>query len=172
MSKKNKLSIKCDSSKLHLRYIRLPNQVLDIYDELIYKSRRVIVGKSQITSTHMVEFDGEVVLAPSFQIVYFELAGKWFTIGKIRNLNGEHTGYYCDIVTPPRPLEDNGVELTDLFLDLWVSPTLGFKVLDEEELETALRKDWITRQLYNKAREELEKLIKIVKQRKISATPC
>jgi predicted RNA-binding protein associated with RNAse of E/G family len=152
--------------QLHLRYIRLPNQVLDIYDDLIYRSEKVIVGKSQITSTHSVMFKGEVVLAAGFQIVYFELMGKWFTVGKIRDLKGRHTGYYCDIVTTPRLLEDGGVELTDLFLDLWVSPDLRFKVLDEEELENAFSKSWITRQLYEKAKEELDKLVNIVEQGK------
>jgi predicted RNA-binding protein associated with RNAse of E/G family len=72
--------------KLHLRYIRLPNQVLELYDDLVYRSERVIVGKGQITSAHSVMFDGEVVLASGFQIVYFDFIGKWFTVGKIRNM--------------------------------------------------------------------------------------
>lgn len=139
---------------------------MDTYDTLIYKSKKVIAFKSQITFTHSVTFDDKVVLALGFQIVCFELIGKWFTVGKIRNLQGRHTGYYCDIVTPPRLLEDGGVELTDLFLDLWVSPDLRYKVLDEEELENAFRKGWITKQLYDKAKKELKELINFVKQGK------
>jgi len=165
MSKRTELSRE-SSPKLHLRYIRLPNQVLDIYDDLIYKSEGVIVGKSRITSEHLVIFDGEVVLAAGFEIVYFELLGKWFTVGKIRNLQGRHTGYYCDIVTPPRLLADAEVEITDLFLDLWVSPDLRFKVLDEEELENAFHKGWITKQLYEKAKRELKALINVVEKGK------
>lgn len=137
---------------------------MEIYDTLIYKSEKVIVGKSRITSEHSVMFDGEVVLAAGFEIVYFELLGKWFTVGKIRNLQGRHTGYYCDIVTPPKLLADGGVEITDLFLDLWVSPDLRFKVLDEKELENAFHKSWIPKQLYEKAKRELKTLIKIVKK--------
>jgi len=163
MSKKAESSQE-STQKLHLRYIRLPDEVLDIYDELIYKSEEVIVGKSQITSTHSVVFDGEVVLAAGFEITYFELIGKWFTVGKIRNLQGKHTGYYCDIVTPPKLLADGGVELTDLFLDLWVSPDLRFKVLDEGELEDSFREGWITVQLYERTKEELKKLISVVKK--------
>jgi predicted RNA-binding protein associated with RNAse of E/G family len=64
-------------------------------------------------------------------------------------------------------LEDGGVELTDLFLD-WVSLDLRCKVLDEEELENAYSKGWVTRQLYEKAKEELKKLQKC-KSRKIPA---
>jgi predicted RNA-binding protein associated with RNAse of E/G family len=150
--------------KLHLRYVRLPNQVLDIYDDLIYKSEKVIVGRAQITSEHRVVFDRQVVLAPHFQIAYFDLMGKWFDIGKIRDLQGRHTGYYCDIVTPPRQLDDGCVELTDLFLDLWVSPDLRYKVLDEEELEDAFRRGWVTKALCERAKKELSKLIAMVKR--------
>lgn len=154
------------SKKIHLCYVRLPNQVLDLYDELIYRSRGTIVGRSEITSTHSVIFDGEVVLAPGFRIVYFELMGKWFTVGKIRDLQGRHTGYYCDIVSPPRLLKDGGVELTDLFLDLWVSRDLRYKILDEDELENAFAKGWITKQLYDKAKEQSGELIDVIERRR------
>jgi predicted RNA-binding protein associated with RNAse of E/G family len=113
-----------------------------------------------------VTFDGDLVLAPGFQMIYFELMGKWFGVGKVRNLRGKHTGYYCDIVTPPRLIEDGGVELTDLFLDLWVSPDLRYEVLDEDELEDALSKGLITKGLYEKAKKELRKLVAIVEQGK------
>jgi predicted RNA-binding protein associated with RNAse of E/G family len=146
MSKKTEASQE-SAEKLHLRYIRLPNHILELYDDLVHRSERVIVGKSQITSAHSVVFDREVVLVSGFEIVYFDFVGKWFSVGKIRNMQGEHTGYYCDIITPPRLLEDGGVEITDLFIDLWISPDLRFKVLDEEELENTLYKGWITKNL-------------------------
>ena len=150
--------------RLHLRYVRLPDNVLDLDDDLVYRSKGIIVGKSQIRSANSVVFDGKTVLAPGYLIVYFELMRKWFSVGKIRDSSGKHTGHYCDIISPPRLLEDGGVEITDLFLDLWVAPDLRYKVLDEEELEDALKKGWITEQLYEKARVELEKLITSVRQ--------
>jgi predicted RNA-binding protein associated with RNAse of E/G family len=163
MSKKTGCSQQ-SSSKLHLRYIRLPDRVMDLHTKLIYRSESVIVDKSQIASANSVTFDGEIVLALGFQITYFMLMRKWFGVGKIRDVHGRHTGYYCDIVTPPRLLEDGGVELTDLFLDLWVSPDLRYRVLDREELENALRKGWITKKLYKRAKKELDKLIDLVKK--------
>jgi hypothetical protein len=126
----------------------------------------VIVNRGRVSSAHRVVFDGDLVLAPGYQMIYFELMEEWFGVGKVRNLRGEHTGYYCDIVTPPRLLEDGGVELTDLFLDLWVSPDLRYKVLDEEELEDAFSKGWITERLHKKAKEELRKLVARVEQRR------
>ena len=148
------------NQKIRSRYIRLPNHTMEHWHELVFKSNRVIVWRSHITSAHLI-FDGKIVLAPCFEMVYFEFLGKWFAIGKIRNLQGEHTGYYCDIVTPPRLLDD-GVELTDLFLDLWVSPDLRYKILDKDELEKALQERWIASELYEKAKKELQKLIRRV----------
>jgi predicted RNA-binding protein associated with RNAse of E/G family len=150
--------------QLHLRYVRLPDNVLDLYDDLVFRSEKVIVGRSRIRSANSVVFDGKVVLAPAYHIVYFEMMRKWFSVGKIRNLDGHHTGYYCDIVTPPRVLEAGVVEVTDLFLDLWVAPDLRYRVLDEEELEAALTKGWITKRLYETAKKELKKLIALVEQ--------
>lgn len=150
--------------RFYLRYVRLPDNALNLHDDLVYRSKEIIVGKSQIRSVNSVVFDGKTVLASGYQIVYFEMMKKWFSVGKIRDLDGKHTGYYCDIITPPRLLEEGVVEITDLFLDLWVSPDLRYKVLDEEELEDALEKGWIAKQLYEKSRKELEKLVTSVKQ--------
>jgi len=151
--------------KIRLRYIRLPNRRMEFLDELIFRSNKIIVGKSQVTSANSVTFDDKTVLAQGFPITYFQFFGKWFTIVKVRNLNGKHTGYYCDIVVPARLLDD-GVELTDLFLDLWVSPDLRYKILDEHELEEALKKGWITKELYKRAKTELQKLISRVEKGK------
>jgi predicted RNA-binding protein associated with RNAse of E/G family len=142
----------------------LPDNVLDLDDDLVYRSKGIIVGKSQIRSANSVVFDGKTVMASGYLIAYFEMMRKWFSVGKIRDPSGKHTGYYCDIISPPRLLEDGGIEITDLFLDLWVAPDLRYKVLDEEELENALEKRWITKPLYEKARIELEKLITSVRQ--------
>jgi predicted RNA-binding protein associated with RNAse of E/G family len=135
---------------------------LELYDELVYRSEKIIVGRSKITSAHSVTFDDRVVLKRGFPIVYFELMDRWFSIVKVRDLEGKHTGYYCDIATPPRELKDGALEFTDLFLDLWVSPDLRYKVLDEEELEDAFHRGWITNQLYDRAKRELRKLIRTV----------
>lgn len=157
--------------RLHLRYIRLPAQVLEMYDDLVCQSRKVIVGRSQITSTHSIEFDGKMVSQAGFPITYFELVGKWFSIVNVRNLRGEHTGYYCDITTPPKLLKDGSIEITDLFLDLWVSPDLRYRVLDQDELEEALKKGWISEQLHARAKRELKKLVASVETKDFPPRP-
>ncbi len=151
--------------RLHVRFIRLPARVLEKYDDLIYQSGKVLVGRSQATSTHSIEFDGKVVSQAGFPITYFELVGTWFNVVKVRNLRGEHTGYYCDINTPPVLLKDGSVEITDLFLDLWVSPDLRYMVLDQDELEEALKKGWVSKQMYARAKRELKKLVALVEMK-------
>jgi GrpB-like predicted nucleotidyltransferase (UPF0157 family)/predicted RNA-binding protein associated with RNAse of E/G family len=157
--------------KLHLRYIRLPARIQEMYDDLIYRSKRIIVGKSRITSPHSVMFDGRLAMSVGFSMVYFELMGKWFNVIKIRDLKGKHTGYYCDVSTPPTILEDGSIEITDLFLDLWVSPDLRHRVLDQAELEEALKKGWISKLMYKKAEKELKKLIAVVKRGEFPPRP-
>jgi predicted RNA-binding protein associated with RNAse of E/G family len=136
-----------------------------MYDDLVYESKKVIVGRSQITSTHSIVFDGKTVLHAGFPVIYFELPGKWFNVVKVRNLQGEHTGYYCDITTPLKRLRDGSVKISDLFLDLWVSPDLKYKVLDQDELEGAMEKGWIPTQLYKRAKKELKKLVTLVERK-------
>lgn len=154
------------SPRLHLRYIRLPEQIMEMYDDLVYRSKRVVIGRSQVTSAHSVVFDDTTVLSAGFPIVYFELMGKWFSVVKVRDLNGRHTGYYCDICTPPKILKDGSVGVTDLFLDVWVSPDLRYRVLDEDELEEAFKHNRVSGQLYERARKELKKLVALVEQGK------
>ncbi len=154
-----------------MRYIRLPNSTTEFLDECLFWSKQAIVGKSHVSSEHSIVFNGRTVLAAGFPIVYFEIPRKWYTIGKIWNTKGENTGYYCDIATPFRLLHDDTIEQTDLFLDLWVSPDLRFKVLDQVELEEAFEKGWITEKLHERARKELEKLIQSVKKKEFPPKP-
>jgi len=163
---KTRTNVLSSKQKVHLRYVRLPNRVNDHWDELLHRSDKIIVGCSEVSSPNAVIFDGKVVLAQGFKIVYFEILRKWFTIMKVWNPKSEHTGYYCDIVTPFRLLHDGVVQQTDLFLDLWVSPDLRYKILDEDEFEDAVRKNWVNPKLCEKAKRELQQLIRMVEDKK------
>ena len=50
-------------------------------------------------------------------------------------------------------------EITDLFLDLWVSPDGSYQVEDEDEFEAAIAHNWIQTDLANQARNALQNLI-------------
>jgi predicted RNA-binding protein associated with RNAse of E/G family len=157
MSSRRRRSL--SSGRIRLLYLRLPDDLTDMYSELVYRDESVVVARYVTSTRKSVVFDKEVVLAAGYDIAYFELAGRWFTVCKIRNTEGKLTGYYCDIATPPRFFEDR-VEQTDLFLDLWVFPDLSrHQTLDEDELETALTSGWIEKPLYDRAKQEIRTLI-------------
>jgi len=50
--------------------------------------------------------------------------------------------------------------ITDLFLDLWITPYNDYHVLDEDELENAIRSGFISTNAADKARSQLQSLIK------------
>jgi len=77
--------------RLNLGYVRLPDNVLDLDDDLVHRLKGVIVGKSEIRSANSVVFDGKTVLALGYLTVYFELIRKWFSVGKIRDSSGKHS---------------------------------------------------------------------------------
>lgn len=62
--------------KLHLRYIRLPNHVSNLHDDLVYRTNSIIIGRGKIASAHPIIFDGKTVLADGFKITYFDLVRK------------------------------------------------------------------------------------------------
>ena len=51
------------------------------------------------------------------------------------------------------------LKITDLFLDLWVSPDGSYQVEDEDEFESAIANNWIQTDLANQARNALQDLI-------------
>ena len=98
------------------------------------------------------------VLGDNYRAVWFVFADRWYDIGKIYNLEDHFTGYYCDIILPMKRLETH-FEITDLFLDLWVSPDGSYQVEDEDEFEAAVAHNWIQTDLANQARKALQDLI-------------
>jgi predicted RNA-binding protein associated with RNAse of E/G family len=76
------------------------------------------------------------------------------------------TGCYCDIVRPVTRLLSNATKtsiITDLFIDLWITPEGRYVVLDEDELERAVAKHVSSSSLARQARRELQFLIQLTK---------
>ena len=55
--------------------------------------------------------------------------------------------------------------LTDLFLDIWITPDGEVYLLDEDELENAVRQGFISKSLAAKARSEVRMLLSAGKMR-------
>lgn len=143
---------------LELIYKRLPDRVSHFQQELLYEDASVIVTTQKIKPSSPIAIDGITVLDDGFTAVWFIFADLWHDVGKIYNIENVFTGYYCDIITPMHRAE-NHFEITDLFLDLWVTPDGNYQIQDNDEFEEAIANDWIQPDLAVKARNALRNLI-------------
>jgi hypothetical protein len=83
-------------------------------------------------------------------VVKFLYFREWYSVMQLLGTDSTHLGYYIDINTPLRRF-GNEIYLTDLFLDLWITPEGAFIELDREEFEQAFRSSLITLTQYKKA---------------------
>ena len=143
---------------IELIYTRLPDRVSHFQQNLLYEDDNVIVTTQRIRPSNPIVIDGVTVLGDDFTAVWFVFADLWYDIGKIYNLDNQFTGYYCDIIRPMKRTETH-FEITDLFLDLWVSPDGSYQIQDEDEFEAAIQNNWIQTDLANQARTALQNLI-------------
>ena len=143
---------------IELIYKRPPNRVNHFQQNLLYEDDNVIVTTQRIKPSSPIIIDGVTVLGDNYRAVWFVFANRWYDIGKIYNLEDHFTGYYCDIILPMKRT-DTHFEITDLFLDLWVSPEGSYQVEDEDEFELAIARNWIQTDLANQARRALQGLI-------------
>lgn len=79
--------------------------------------------------------DGEIIRAVQKSYWYREPFNLLVFLGE----QDEVLGYYSDIALPLRKVDD-GFELTDLFLDIWVKPDGTLLELDLDEFEEACQK--------------------------------
>ena len=143
---------------LELIYKRLPDRVNHFQQALLYEDASVIVTTQKLKPSNPIAIDGTTVLDNGFTAVWFVFANLWHDVGKIYNLEKTFTGYYCDIITPMNRAEDH-FEITDLFLDLWVTPDRSYQIQDNDEFEEAIANNWIQPDLADKARRALQDLI-------------
>lgn len=143
---------------IELIYRRLPDRINYFQQNLLYEDCDAIVTSQRVKPSNPIVIDGVTVLGDDFTAIWFVFAGKWYDIGKIYNLENEFTGYYCDIIVPMKRTETN-FEITDLFLDLWVSPDGSYQIHDEDEFESAVQQHWIQSDLAEKAKNMLQNLI-------------
>lgn len=71
---------------------------------------------------------------------------QYFDILIFKEINGSSIGHYCDIVTPTVK-RDGEYFLTDLFLDVWITPDNQLIELDIDEFEVACENGIISNNL-------------------------
>jgi predicted RNA-binding protein associated with RNAse of E/G family len=106
-----------------------------------------------------VRVGDRVILDVDAPVLWFTFDHAWHDIGRFHTAAGAFTGYYANILTPVRfrsPLE---WDTTDLFLDVWLDADGTAALLDEDELEDALDRGWITPDTAARARTEARRLL-------------
>jgi predicted RNA-binding protein associated with RNAse of E/G family len=145
--------------RVRIHYQRLPD------DEQVF-DQRVVLARPDVIVTVTDPLDlaepmrtgGRIMLEPGSRAVWFTFPGEWHDLGRFHRADGTFTGYYANILTPPR-IEGGVWHTTDLFLDVWIPEGGGATLLDEDEMADALGLGHIDPDTAARAREEADRLL-------------
>ena len=122
-----------------IRYTRPPGRVTVFHQQLVHRTAGCIVTVLEhATIEEPVIVRDAIVLERGAPVVWFTFPGAWHDIGRFHTCRGDFTGFYANILTPVRFVSPKEWETTDLFLDVWLDAR-GTSLLDEDELEAAVR---------------------------------
>lgn len=127
--------------------------------QVVHEQDDVIVTVSEpLELEQPVQVNGEIVLETGSRAVWFTFPDMWHDIGRFHRADGSFTGVYANILTPP--VIDGPIwHTTDLWLDVWVSPTDVSELLDEDEFLEGVAQKHIDQETADRARWEAEQII-------------
>lgn len=145
-----------------LLYRRPPDRTSRIPTRVISVDSERMVWLNELHPSKPFTFEGRDVIGAGYWGVWFLWNGRPLDVGKFYDPQGRHTGYYVDVLEPVRWSRDDVASLeplTDLFLDLWITPDGRWEVLDEPEFAEAEAKGWIDARQAAHGRATLAELI-------------
>lgn len=130
---------------VHIHYRRPPDRLTVFTQRIVHEGPEGIVTLARgVELPEPLRVEGEPILEPGADAVWFTFPGVAHDIGRFHLADGTFTGWYANLLTPP-VLEPGGIwRTTDLFLDLWMTPGGELRRLDEEELQAAEDRGWVT----------------------------
>ena len=144
-----------DPPLIDIYYLRPPDREQIFTQHLIWDDAEVkITFSTDLSFEPPIRIDGDVVLETGSEVVWFTFPGAWHDVGLFHRADGTFTGTYANILTPCAFEEGGTWRTTDLFLDVWRDPTGRVQILDEEELEEAEARGWVTEEVAQRARAE------------------
>ena len=143
---------------VRIHYRRPPDRLQVFEQHLVHDADDVKVTLAEYRFDPPIVIGGEVVLEADADVVWFTFPGAWHDVGRFHRADGTFTGLYANILTPP-VLDGPEWDTTDLFLDVWVSPSGQVLLLDEDEMEEALGRAWLDAPTAARAREEADRLV-------------
>lgn len=148
-----------------LYYRRLPDKVAQIPTVLLYESEEDFISINLLSPSKPLIINDVTLLDKDFIDVWFFSTRDWHDLGAIYDNDKKFRGFYCDLCSPVKRVSD-GFEVTDFFLDLWIYPNGQFLILDREEYEEAVKKEWITVNQQEKVEAELKFITDMIKSNK------
>jgi predicted RNA-binding protein associated with RNAse of E/G family len=147
-------------ASVRIHYLRPPDRETVYVQHLVHRAPDVVVTYVERTPlARPLVVDGEVALEPDAPAVWFTFPGAWFDLGRFHRRDGSFTGFYANVITPVEFIADDAWRTTDLFLDVWKGVRGEPRLLDEDELEEAIRNGWIGGELEERARAEAARLL-------------
>lgn len=145
---------------VEIRYRRPPGRLQIFKQHHVFEDPTVVVTFAQhMAFQQTMRMEDDVVLEDGSDVVWFTFPGAWHDIGRFHRADGTFTGIYANILTPP---EMNGLvwDTTDLFLDVWVGPDGSVQLLDEEEFDQAVGREWLDPATAERARDEATRILR------------
>jgi predicted RNA-binding protein associated with RNAse of E/G family len=149
---------------VEIHYRRLPDRVQVFRQAILEERPEVTVTFLESAALKRdVTAEKEVILEPGSPVVWFTYPGRWYDIGRFHLADGTFTGFYANIITPPR-MDGARWETTDLCLDVWLGADGAVQILDEAEFQLAADSGWIDTATQATAREHAETLAHAARQ--------
>ena len=146
-------------SLVSIHYRRPPNRLEVFTQRLLVDDPDVKVTFAEnVPFDPPIQIEDQVVLEAGSDAVWFTFPEVWHDIGRFHRADGTFTGIYANILTPPLIRADGIWHTTDLFLDVWVSPVGELTILDQDQLEEARIRKWISAEDANRAEEEVARI--------------
>jgi len=143
-----------------IHYHRPPDRRTVFHQRLVHRTPDVLVTLMEETPLDRpVRVGGATVLEAGASVVWFTFPGAWHDIGRFHTRDGRFTGWYANVLTPVRFLDDTTWETTDLFLDVFLEPAGAVHLLDADELAEAEARGDVTAAQAAAAREEADRLV-------------
>ena len=152
-------------SDVLVHYLRPPDREQLFVQRLVYEDESVVVSLLEAAAiARPLTIAGQLAVEPGAPLLWFTFPGEWYDIGRFHRRDGTFTGLYADILEPIVQVGPREWRAVDLFLDLWLDARGGeARLLDEDELEEAVARGWISAETGAAARREAERLLRLAR---------
>ena len=146
---------------VHIHYRRPPDREEVFHQHTVLEEPFVVVTlAAEVDFDGPVTVEGEAVLEPGGDAVWFTFPERWHDIGRFHRADGTFTGWYANVLTPPTVHEGGVWHTTDLFLDVWLPADEGEpRVLDRDQLREAAEEGWIDAETAARAEDEVRAIL-------------